>query len=148
MLAHKGLLVTELEERGFGGGARFFLCFLPDEVGLSSVTVGLTAAGFSSVTMGLTVAGFSTTVGLAVGGFSLAAVGSTVVGLSSVTVGFAGGCCVFGSFALATSLSRHSWIDLSKIISMAAARWGFLPEEESSMISRSEESPTGGLNSE
>ena len=111
--------------------------------------VSLTVAGFSSVIVGFTVAGLSSvTIGVTVGGFWPATVGLTVVGFSSVTAGFVGGFWVFGSFALATTLSRYSCIDCSKIISNAAARWGFLPEEEFNIASGSEESSTNGLNFE
>ena len=73
--------------------------------------VGLTVASFSSSTGG----------GLAVASFSGAGMGLAVASFS-VTEGFAGWDCAFGFSVMAAALSLCSWIDLSKINSMAPAR--------------------------
>ena len=157
----KGFVAGELVFGGTVAGELVVGGFVDGELVVGGfVTGGLTVAGFSSVTVGLAVAGFSSvTVGLAVLGLSPNTVGSTTTGVSFATVGlivvglsviegFVGGCSVFDSFAPAIILSLCSWINLSKINSTAAARWGLSPEEESLMISRSEESSTKGLSFE
>jgi hypothetical protein len=113
---------------GLGGEYIFFSYF---------TGVGSTVAGFSS----------GTGAGLAVASFSGAGVGLAVASFS-VTEGFAGWGCAFGFSAMATALSLCSWIDLSKINSMAAARWGFSPEKEFPMVSRSEDPPAEVLSFE
>jgi len=72
----------------------------------------------------------------------------TASGFVSVTGGVSGGGRAFNSFAPAVILSLRSWIDLSKINSMVAARWELSPEEELLMVSRSEEPLTEGFNFE
>ena len=105
--------------------------------------VGLEGCFFSDFTgAGLTVTGF-----LSIAGFLSAAGSLSTVGFLS-NGGFASETRVFDSFALTAVLSLCSRIDLSKINSMAAARWGSSPEEELPMISRSVEPSTDAFNFE
>jgi len=71
-----------------------------------------------------------------------------ITGFLPVTGGSAGEGCVFDSFALTAILSLCSWIDLSKINSMDVAWWGFSPEEELPIISRSVEPSADDFNFE